>query len=247
MRRSLRGQRILVTRAGHQAEELAGPLRELGAEPIVLPLIGIAPPDDRTALQNAAENASEYDWIIFTSANAITAFVAELPDTGEWFRPRIATIGPATAEVAEEHGFRVEVTPERYVAESLAEAFRPYPLDGKRILIPSAAAARDVVPNELRRRGAEVDVVAAYQNVIPADAPQRALEIFKEPPDWITFASSSAVTHLAAIVPAQGLAGIRIATIGPATSATVVEHGLAVTSEALKHTIPGLIEAMRNY
>lgn len=248
MRRSLRGQRIVVTRASHQAEELAGPLRELGAEPILLPLIGIAPPDDRTALVNAAQHAGDYDWIIFTSANAITSFVAELPDTGEWLRPRIATIGPVTAEVAEQYGLRVEVTPEKYVAESLAEAFRPYPLDGKRILIPSAAVARDVVANELRKRGAEVDVVAAYQNVIPYQAPQQASEVFSEPlPDWITFASSSAVTHLLAILRAEELAGILIASIGPATSATVLEHGLAVTSEALKHTIPGLIEAMRNY
>lgn len=248
MRHSLRGQRIVVTRASHQAEELAGPLREAGAEPILLPLIGIAPPDDMTPLVNAAQHADEYDWIIFTSANAITAFVAELPDTGEWFRPRIATIGPATAEVAEEYGFRVEVMPEKYVAESLAIAFRPFPLDGKRILIPCAAVSRDVVPNELRNRGAEVDVVAAYQNVIPYGAPQQAQGIFQEPlPDWVTFASSSAVHHLVALISVEVLSGIKLASIGPATSATMIEYGLVVTSEALKHTIPGLIEAMRNY
>ena len=248
MRRNLRGQRIVVTRASHQAEELAGPLRELGAEPILLPLIGIAPPDDKTALIQAAEHADEYDWIIFTSVNAIAAFVAELPDSDRWFRPRIATIGPATREVAEEYGFRVEVTPEKYVAESLAEAFRAHPLDGKRILIPSAAVARDVVPNELRSRGAEVDVVQAYQNVIPYEAPAQAGMIFQEPlPDWVTFASSSAVDHLVALVEVEVLKEVKIASIGPATSATVLKHGLSVTSEALKHTIAGLIEGMRNY
>ena len=247
MRRKLRGLRIVVTRASHQAEELAGPLRELGAEPILLPLIGIAPPDDRTALVDAALHASEYDWIIFTSANAIAAFFAELPETGEWFRPRIAAIGPATREVAEEYGLRVELTPDRYIAEALAEAFRPHPLDGKRILIPSAAVTRDVVPNELRKRGAEVDVVPAYQNVIPHDAPQRAQGIFQEPlPDWVTFASSSAVDHLLALVDADIVQQINIATIGPATSATVESHGLKVTVEALQHTIPGLIEALQS-
>lgn len=234
-----------MTRARHQAEELAGPLREMGAEPILLPLIGIAPPDDKTGLVNAATHADEYDWIVFTSANAITAFFAELPDSGEWFRPRIATIGPATREVAEEYGLRVELTPEKYIAESLAEAFRPYPLDGKRILIPSAAVARDVVPNELRNRGAAVDVVQAYQNVIPFEAAGQAAEIFQEPmPDWITFASSSAVEHLLAVVSIDVVKDVKIASIGPATSATAVNHDLAVTAEALKHTIPGLIEAM---
>ncbi len=238
----------MVTRASHQAEELAAPLRELGAEPILLPLIGIAPPDDKTALIRAAEHADEYDWIIFTSANAIAAFVAELPDTDKWFRPRIATIGQATGEVAEEYGFRVELMPEKYVAESLVEAFRAHPLDGKRILIPSAAVTRDVVPNELRARGAEVDVVQAYQNVIPHDAPQGAAEVFQEPlPDWVTFASSSAVDHLVALVSLDLLNQVKIASIGPATSTTIAGHGLEVTSEALKHTIPGLIEAMRSY
>jgi uroporphyrinogen III methyltransferase/synthase len=234
MRRNLRGQRVVVTRARHQAEELASPLREAGAEPILLPVIGIAPPDD--------------DWIIFTSANAIAAFVAELPDTGKWFNPRIATIGLATREVAEQYGFHVELTPEKYVAESLVEAFRAHPLDGKRILIPSAAVTRDVVPHELRSRGAQVDVVTAYQNVIPYEAPGQAKEIFQEPlPDWVTFASSSAVDHLADLVPVDVLQEIKIASIGPVTSATIQSHGLQVTSEALKHTIPGLIEAMRNY
>jgi uroporphyrinogen III methyltransferase/synthase len=236
MRRNLRGQRIVVTRARHQAEELAGPLREAGAEPILLPVIGIAPPDDKSALVNAAEQADAYDWIIFTSANAIAAFVAELPDTGKWFNPRIATIGA------------VELTPEKYVAESLVDAFRAHPLDGKRILIPSAAVTRDVVPSELRKRGAEVDVVIAYQNVIPYEAPQQVQTIFQQPlPDWVTFASSSAVDHLVALVAPEVLKEMKIASIGPATSVTVQSHGLTVTSEALKHTIPGLMEAMRNY
>jgi uroporphyrinogen III methyltransferase/synthase len=147
--------------------------------------------------------------------------------------------------VAENYGLRVEVTPENYIAEALAEAFRPYPLDGKRILIPCAAVTRDVVPNELRRRGAEVEVVAAYQNVIPHEAPEQAAQVFADPlPDWITFASSSAVNHLAAIVPLETIQQVKIASIGPATSGTALQHGLTVTAEALKHTVAGLIEAM---
>lgn len=235
----------MVTRAVHQAEELAEPLRQLGAEPILLPLIGIAPPDDRTALVKAAEQAAQYDWIIFTSVNAITSFVAELPESGDWFRPRIAAIGPASREVAEEYGFRVEVMPERYMAESLADAFRPHPLDGKRILIPSAAVTRDIVPNELRKRGAEVDVVQAYQNVIPFEATRQAAQVFQDPlPDWITFASSSAVEHLLALVSAEIVQEIKLASIGPATTATAVQHGLTITAEAKDHTISGLVQAL---
>jgi len=248
MRRSLRGQRVVVTRASHQAEELAGPLREAGAEPILLPLIGIAPPDDKSALINAAEQVNTYDWIIFTSANAIAAFVAEMPDSDGWFRPRIATVGAATCDVAEQYGFRVELMPEKYVAEALVEAFRAHPLDGKRVLIPSAAVTRDVVANALRERGAEVDVVTAYQNVIPYEAPAQALAVFQEPlPDWVTFASSSAVEHLVALVGVELVRDVKLASIGPVTTATVEKHGLKVTAEAREHTMAGMVEAMRSW
>jgi uroporphyrinogen III methyltransferase/synthase len=142
----------------------------------------------------------------------------------------------------------VEVVPEKYVAEALVEAFRAHPLDGKRILIPSAAVTRDVVANALRERGAEVDVVTAYQNVIPYEAPAQARAVFQEPlPDWVTFASSSAVEHLAALVEAEVLREVKVASIGPVTSATVEKYGLRVTAEALDHTIAGMVEAMRSW
>jgi uroporphyrinogen III methyltransferase/synthase len=245
MRRSLRGQRIVITRAAHQSEDLAQALRELGAEPVLLPLIGIAPPSNAEPLEQAAQNANSYDWIIFTSANAVSAFARLLPETGEFFRPRVATVGSATAEVADQYGFRVELVPERFVAEALAQSFRPFPLDGKHILIPCAAGARDVVPNELRRRGAVVDVVEAYQNVIPEESRLLAREIFTEPlPDWVTFASSSALHHLVEIIGTDILHQVKIATIGPVTSATAAEHGLTVRAEARQHTTAGMVEAM---
>jgi len=244
--RTLRGLRIVVTRAAHQASELAEPLAALGAEPILLPLIGIAPPDDIQPLQAAAARAQQYDWVLFTSVNGVTSFMAELPESSEWFRPRVATIGAATREVAEEYGLRVSLTPDKYVAEALVQAFHGVPLQGKRILIPSAAVTRDVVPAELRKLGAEVDVVEAYQNVLPWDAPARAKQVFSEPlPNWVTFASSSAVDNLTHIVEHEILQQVRIATIGPVTSETVRAHGLEVAAEASVHSMEGLVQALQ--
>jgi uroporphyrinogen-III synthase len=204
MRLTLAGTSVVVTRAVHQAEELAEPLRTLGAEVILLPVIEIAPPADGEPLADAAARAREYDWIIFTSANAVAAFAAELQEPLYSRRTRVATIGAATHDVAEQYGFEVSLMPEKFVAESLVAAFGNENLEGRHILIPSAAVTRDVVPRELRQRGAVVHVVEAYQNVIPASAAGRAQAIFTEPlPTWVTFASSSAVEHLLAIVSAD--------------------------------------------
>lgn len=243
--RELAGLRIVVTRAAHQAEELARPLRDLGAEAILLPVIGIAPPADPVRLRTAAQNVVQYDWIVFTSANAVQAFAAELPDQAAMRTTRIAAVGSATRETAEECGFKVAVVPERYVAESLVEAFAGEDIEGRRILIPSAAVTRDVVSIELRRRGARVDVVEAYRNVIPNEAAERAASVICEPyPDWLTFASSSAVNNLMQLVGTAPLRLIKIATIGPVTSETARRHGLQVAVTASVHTMQGLVDAI---
>jgi uroporphyrinogen-III synthase len=244
--RTLQGQRIVVTRAVHQAEELAAPLRELGAEVILLPVIGIAPPLNVDPLRQAAAHCNEYDWIIFTSANGLDAFVAELSDSPRVCKARIATVGAATREAAEECGFQVSITPQTYVAESLIEAFSGEDLKNRRVLIPSAAVTRDVVPRELRKCGAEVNVVEAYRNVIPPEAAVKAAGIFREPyPDWVLFASSSAVDNLVHLIGVDQLRDTRIGTIGPITSKTVCKHGLSVAAEAEAHTMEGLVDALR--
>jgi uroporphyrinogen III methyltransferase/synthase len=245
MRLTLAGLSIVVTRAAHQAEELAAPLRILGAEIILLPVIEIAPPADSAPLQEAAAHSREYDWIIFTSANAVAAFAAELREPLYSRRTRVAAIGPATHDVAEQYGFEVSLTPDKFVAESLVAAFGDEKLEGCRILIPSAAVTRNVVPRELRSRGAKVDVVEAYRNVIPATAPSRARAVFQEPfPDWVTFASSSAVDHLLVLVGTEVLENVKIASIGPITSETARKHGLSVTAEAREHINTGLVDAI---
>jgi uroporphyrinogen-III synthase len=243
----LSGVRIVVTRAAHQAEELAKPLRALGAEVIMVPVIGIAPPSDPAPLRAAAKRADQYDWIIFTSANAIRAFAAEMPRSPATCQASIAAVGSATREAAVKHGFQVRLIPERYVAESLVEAFANHDLEGRRILVPSAAVTREVVPAELRKRGAQVDVVEAYRNVIPPEAAGTAANVFHEPyPDCVTFASPSAVDNLVQLIGTAPLRLVNIATIGPVTSKTVRKHGLEVAVEADPHTIEAMVSTILN-
>lgn len=232
--------RVVVTRAEHQNEELTKLLTDIGAEVLALPLICIAPPLDSEPLEQAAAKVDEYDWIIFTSANAVAAFKPQLPA-----RAKVAAIGTATRDAAQRAGWAVALVPEQYVAESLVEALRGESLQGCRILLPSAAATRDVVPPALRRLGAIIDVVEAYRNVIPVEAASLASDIFRPPyPDWVTFASSSAVHHLVELAGGEPLRRSKIATIGPATSATVRSYGLTVDAEGKAHTIRGLLEAL---
>ncbi len=241
---SLSGLRIVVTRAVHQAEELAVPLRKLGAEVLLVPVIGIAPPLDPGPLREAFAERDEYDWIVFSSANAVHTFVAELPSPRSC-AARIATVGAATRRVAEQNGLSVDVMPEKYVAESLIEALGAQNLTGKRVLIPSAAVTRDVIPAALRQLGARVEVVEAYRNVIPTGAVERVKEIFREPlPDWVTFASSSAVENTIQIAGITSLQRMKIASIGPVTTETLRHYALHAAAEANPHNIEGLVIAI---
>ena len=240
----LAGLRIVVTRARHQAEELARPLRENGADVILLPVIGIAPPIDPNPLREAVRSGA-YDWIVFTSANAVVAFARELERAAVTCSAKIAAVGPATRAAAEAHGFSVQLLPEKYIAESVVDAFVQSDLAGCRVLIPSAAVTRDVVAPPLRSLGAHVDVVEADRNVLPPESAEQARTVFAElSPDWTAFASSSAVTNLVKIVGADRLTSSRIASIGPATSLTVGEFGLTVDAEANPYTIEGLVQAI---
>ena len=243
---NLSGLRIVVTRATHQSEELAAPLREAGANVLLVPVIAIAAPHDPAPLREAAAQCDQFDWIIFTSANAVNAFAAELPEPKSACQARIATIGPATRDAAERCGLLVSLVPPAYLAESLVDAFSAEDFEGKRVLIPSAAVRRDIVPEALRRSGAKVDVVEAYRNIIPSGAAERTAEVFRPPfPDWITFASSSAVENTVKLAGLDPLRNMKIASIGPVTSATIREHGLPVAAQARAHTVEGLLEALR--
>jgi uroporphyrinogen III methyltransferase/synthase len=186
-----------------------------------------------------------YQWIVFTSANAVNAFATEMARAGVKCKAQIAAVGSATREAAEAKGLRVQLVPEHYIAESLTEAFASEDLVNRRILIPSAAVTRDAVAPALRQRGARVDVVEAYRNILPRKAAEQAGAVFRSPyPDWVTFASSSAVTNLVNIIGTDVLKETGLATIGPATSETARNYGLNVAAEAQVHTVAGLVKAI---
>jgi uroporphyrinogen-III synthase len=246
--RTLVGQRIVVTRAVHQAEELAAPLRELGADVICLPTIAILPPRDTRPLEIAASRIGQYDWIVLSSTNAVSALASYLGEQTPPSKTFVAAVGAATREAAERLGWRIDLVPDEFVAESLVLAMTRESLRGKRILIPSAAVTREVVPRALREAGAVVDVVEAYRSDVPAGLESEARQIFATPqkPDWLTVSSSSAVENLVKSIGTEPLDGVLIASIGPITSEAVRKQGLTVHVEPAKHTIPSLVEAIVN-
>jgi uroporphyrinogen III methyltransferase / synthase len=241
------GQRIVVTRAREQAGALTSLLHNLGAEVIELPTIEIRPADDYAPLDNAIANLREYGWLIFTSANGVRFFIERLDHSRLDLRAiggRICAIGPATRDALERFHLKVDCIAEEYVAEGLLKALAAYDLDGARVLIARAAVARDLLPTELARRGARVDVVEAYRTTAPSDLAQRAAGVFVRKPDCITFTSSSTVQNLVEAAGAEALQKVKCASIGPVTSATLRQHGIPVTLEASTYTIPGLVQAL---
>ncbi len=242
------GKKVVVTRDHRQAAELAGPLGELGAEAILLPAIEIREPEDPEPLDQAIARMRTFDWLIFTSVNGVKYFMEHLDRSQRDLRAlssvKICAIGPATRAAVEALHLKVDLMPEEYVAESLVAAFTDEHLNGRRILLPRAAVARDVVPKELERRGASVDVVEAYRTVAPAGLAEHASEVFARKPDWITFGSSSAVKNLIAAAGAPALAHFKLASIGPVTSATIRENALNVDAEGAPYTMEGLLAAL---
>jgi uroporphyrinogen III methyltransferase/synthase len=241
------GQRVIVTRPKDQADSLTAPLRHLGAEVVELPTIETQPPGDYSALDVAITRLSDYDWLIFTSVNGVRYFLERL-DAGEVdlraIRGRLCAIGPATREALERFHLKVDVMAEEYVAEGLLRTLGGFDLEGTKVLLARAGVARDVLPDELRRRGAHVDVVEAYRTCAPAGLAVRAATALQTKSAWITFTSSSTAANLIAACGAAALNGMRIASIGPVTTATLHEAGVPVTVEASPHTVPGLVEAI---
>ena len=247
----LKGLRVIVGRARHQAGALSSGLRALGAEVTEIPFIEIRKPRTYKPLDAALKNLHEYDWLILTSVNGVEALWQRLNKLRLTKRQlkhlKIAAIGPATKKAIEKHGLKVNVVPEEYVAESVVEALRNEVAE-KRVLLARARVARDVIPRELRQLGAKVDVVEAYETVIPQSSRTTLRAILKDSkrrPHAITFTSSSTVRNFIALLGKKPLLdGIRLASIGPVTSATLRELGLPVDVEATEYTIPGLIKAL---
>jgi uroporphyrinogen-III synthase len=248
---ALSGIRILVGRATHQAGALSAELRKLGATVLEIPFIEIRKPRSFAPLDSALRNLNAYDWLILTSVNGVEAMwarLAKLRLKGNLKHLRIAAIGPATKKAIEHRGVKVDVVPKEYVAESVVRSLRRR-VKGKRVLLVRAKVARDVIPRELRRAGAQVHVVEAYETVVPESSRTRLQSALKNPrrrPHVITFTSSSTARNFVALLGTHktNLDGIRLVSIGPVTSSTLRELGLRVDIAAKRFTIPGLVEAI---
>ena len=242
--RPLIGKTVVVTRAREQASGLAERLSaELGAEVVAAPVITTVPlpPEEVDA---GLRPIGDYDLVCVTSQTAIDPLFAALRRQGADARalPRVAVIGRATREALSERGIDADVVPERQVAEGLAEALAGEQVEGRRVLVARAAEGRDVVPDTLRERGAEVDVVALYRTV-PLPPSRAGIEAAARA-DYVTFTSSSTVRYFVEAIGDEFPRAARVVSIGPATSATARELGLEVHVEAERHDVDGLVDAL---
>jgi uroporphyrinogen-III synthase len=259
----LTGTRILVGRAQHQAGSLSSSLRSLGASVIEIPFIQIRKPQSFAPMDEALKNLKTYEWLILTSANGVDAMwqrLGKLRITRRHLKHlQIAAIGPATKKAIVKHGLKVKMVPEEYVAESVVRGLRDK-VNGKRVLLVRAKVARDVIPDSLRAAGAQVDVVEAYETVVPEKSKMRLRALFKSKerrPHVVTFTSSSTVRNFAELLgrtnsrvsragksAAAAFNNVQFASIGPVTSGTLRELQMPVAIEAREFTMGGLIRAI---
>lgn len=251
----LGGVRVLVSRARKQAGALSSELRALGARVLEIPFIEIREPRSFQPLDSALQSLAGYDWLVLTSVNGVQAMFERIRklriSERDLSHLKIAVIGPATRSAIEKRGLQVDVVPKKYVAESVVQSLSGK-VKGRRVLLVRAKVARDVIPRELRRVAAAVDVVEAYETVVPETSRARLLAALNDPPrrpHVITFTSSSTARNFINLLGAKHaysglLDGVRLASIGPVTSATLRELHLPVHIEARQYTIPGLVAAV---
>lgn len=256
--RPLFGRHIVVTRAREQASGLANSLTALGAHVIQCPTIAIQALDDPTALDTALNRLHTYHWCVFTSVNGVAHVWQRLRAAGKDSRAlggvKVAAIGPATAEALHQHGIEPDCVPVTYTAEGVLESLLSMEsagVRGMRFLLPRAAKAREVLPDELRRAGALVDVLPAY-TAVPDQAHKEAVLAHLEAGtlSCVTFGSSSTVTNFLSLIPAATLLAhpeTKLAAIGPVTAATLREHGLPCHIMPATYTIPALVAAIQAY
>ncbi|HTD22803.1 MAG TPA: uroporphyrinogen-III synthase [Terriglobales bacterium] len=251
--RPLIGTRVLVTRTRKQAGTLSTMLRQQGATVLEVPTIEIHPPRSWAQLDEALRRHEDFDWLILTSVNGVEAMAARcrklrLP-TRKLGQLKIAAIGPATRKAIEQHELKVDVVPSEYVAEAVVEKLR-HKVKNKRVLLVRAAVARDVIPLQLKKAGAEVKVVEAYQTIVPLSSRRKLKRIFsnsQQRPNVITFTSSSTVRNFHELVRSlkkEYMQGVATASVGPVTSATLRECGYRVDTQAQQYTMPGLVKAV---
>jgi uroporphyrinogen III methyltransferase/synthase len=241
--RPLFGRAVVVTRAREQASALRSRLEDLGAEVLELPAITVAP------LEFTLPALTDFEWLVFTSANGVRAFFADgLTRAGLDARAlatlRIAVIGPGTERALARHGLRADLVPERFVAESLLEAFPAPGASGARVLLARADVARDVLPEGLTARGYDVEVLPVYRTLPATPDPALLARVREGRYDAVTFTSSSTVDNFCDAVGTVPAPQPAVVSIGPVTSATATARGLRVDAEADTHTIDGLVATL---
>jgi uroporphyrinogen III methyltransferase / synthase len=252
------GKRIVVTRAREQASDFVARLLELGAECVEFPTIEVVPPPSWKELDRTLGNLESYQWLVFTSVNGVKYFFDRLENSGKDARNlkgiRIAAIGPKTAEAIRGKGVKPDLVPEEYRAEAVVEAFRRKGVRGLRILLPRAADAREVLPQELQKMGAAVEVVEAYRTVKPKEAKDEiGAMLEKGDIHLVTFTSSSTVNHFMEMFEGESekllkwMEKVAVACIGPVTAKTAEERGLSVQITPSDYTIEALVEAIVEY
>ena len=243
----LLGRSVVVTRAREQASGLAAQLADLGAEVIQFPTIAIKPLEDYSSVDAAVRNLGAYDWLIFTSANGVKCFWERLEaqglDARALYGLQVAAIGPATAQAVRTHGIAPDFVPEAYIAESVAEGLIGLGMDGKKV--------REVLPEELRKAGAQVDVLPVYETVPAAAHRDEVLQRLEAGTlDAVTFGSSSTVDNFFAQIPADTIRNqpeekrVKFASIGPVTTKTLAKYGFACDIQPEDFTIPALVKAL---
>jgi len=254
--RPLFSRRIVITRSREQASDFRAKLEELGAKCIEFPTIAIAPPPSWEPLDRAISNLSQYDWAIFTSVNGVRFFIERLLAAGRDARDlkgiRLAAIGPKTAEALETVVLRPDLVPSEYRAEAILEALSGYSVRGKRFLMPRALTAREVLPEKLTQWGARVDVVPAYQTVLPQQDAGRVRGLLTNCEiDCLTFTSSSTVSNFFALIGNDELERCKgrmaVACIGPITAQTAAKFGLETSIMPSEYTIRGLVDSIVSY
>jgi uroporphyrinogen III methyltransferase/synthase len=258
--RPLFGKRILVTRPREQAVELVTRLEAMGADAIEAPMIRIAPPDDFAPLDAACRAVSTFDWVVFSSANAVDSFIQRLLASPHDLRDlkgvKLCAVGPSTAERLARHGLKADLTPAEYRAESLLHAMtETADLRGRRVLLPRADIGRELLGEELRRYGVDVTEVVAYRTILPD--PERDGEpdvyrmLLERRIDVVTFTSASAVRNFTKVLgdePAADLLQTTIvASIGPVTAEAAAQCNIQTTIMPAHYTVPGLVEAIAEY
>jgi uroporphyrinogen III methyltransferase/synthase len=250
-KKPLFGQRIIVTRARHQASELSQAIESLGGEAWEFPTIEIVPPSDKKLLLQALNNLASFQWLIFTSVNGVEVFFAELQQQKRDIRDlrglEIAAIGPATQAALEKRGLRVAYVPDEYRAEKVVDGLSGRVSAGQKVLLARAEEARNVLPEALKAMGLDVWDVPTYKTILGnANREELKRMLLDKEIKAVTFTSSSTVRNFFALLDGDTtlLKDVLIYSIGPITSATAREHGLTIHKEAAEYTIGGLVEAL---